>query len=160
MFNGHHCRIVGGCPDPCPCCQTSLTSQHNTRSAVFAMFLCSDNGKVQANFEGIQTLCVANSRLVKWIAACRASWCAPSTLSLPMPHPFGHILVLSQSVGIKDVFSSAEDDLVITVNSQALRWCFQQPQCAQIPTTLAQNLERVCQNCSKWTDQLQQHAAR
>jgi len=43
----------------------------------------------QANFEGIQTLSIANSKLIKWMTAGRASWCSPSTLFSPTPHPLG-----------------------------------------------------------------------
>jgi len=45
----------------------------------------------QANFEGIQNLSAANSKLTKWMIAGRASQWTPSTLSLT-----GHILVPSQ----------------------------------------------------------------
>jgi len=43
----------------------------------------------QANFEGIQTLSIANSKLIKWMTTGRASHCSPSTSSLPMPQLLG-----------------------------------------------------------------------
>jgi len=43
----------------------------------------------QADFEGIQTLSIANSKLIKWMTTGRASQRPPSTASSPTPQPLG-----------------------------------------------------------------------
>ena len=95
-------------------CQTSLTSRQNTRGTGSSMFLQPARQRFerqQANFAGIQTLSVAKSRLIKWMAAGRASQCAPSTLSLAKTILLGSSYSSPQSIGTKDTFSSAEDNL-------------------------------------------------
>jgi len=59
----------------------------------------------QVNCDGICNLSTANSKLIKWMTTGRASQHAPSTLSLPMPHPFGPVLVLCHP-GPKTLFFS------------------------------------------------------
>jgi len=51
-------------------------SQHNARGTGFSMSLQSDNERFerqQANFEGIQTLSIANSKLIKWMTTGQAA---------------------------------------------------------------------------------------
>jgi len=62
----------------------------------------------QANFEGIQTLSITNSKLIKWMTIGRASWCSPSTLPPWCPIPWAHLS--PQLAGTKDSISSAEDN--------------------------------------------------
>jgi len=104
----------------------------------------------QAHCDGIQTPSVANSKLTQWMTTGRASECTLSTASVPTPHPSGQILVPSQS-GPKMPFLQLKMTIVITLNGQALCLCFQQPRCAQNPTTLTQNPQQFFRSYShKW----------
>ena len=61
----------------------------------------------------------------------------PLNLILPVAPSLGHFPVPSLP-GPKMPHLQLKMPFVITVNGQALRWRFQQPRCAQGPTTLAQ----------------------
>jgi len=83
------------------------STQHKKNWLLCSTFWHSGKGRCerqQATHDGIQTLSAASSKLIKWMTMGRASQCAPSTSSLPMPPPsfWAHLSPLSP--GIKDVF--------------------------------------------------------
>jgi len=113
----------------------------------------------QADFEGIQTLSIANSKLIKWMTAGRASWWSPLTLSFPMPHPLG----TTQSPVYRDqrcTVSSAEDAICDHPERPNSSLAFPTATMCAGPCISCTNLQQDCRNCSDKTDQPQRNAAR
>jgi len=111
----------------------------------------------QADFEGIQTLSIANSKLIKWMTAGRASW-SPLNLVLPDAPSLGHNPVPSLP-GPTTLCLQLKMPFAITLNGPTLRWRFQQPRHAQGSATLTQTFNESVKTAPTKTDQPQQNVA-
>mgnify|MGYP000319847427 CR=1 FL=1 len=99
----------------------------------------------QINCDDTQTLSPTNSKLIR-MDDC---WCshAVCTLNPVSPNPSGSVLVPFHP-GPKEALFQLRTTFVIKSERSSSSLHFQHPRCVHGPTTLAQTLQRVCQNCS------------